>query len=973
MCHHYKNDQITKTLHFIEVNCLSFGYSKIRFLYSTPMLINPTSLTQGELSSAIVRNPLVVSPETTVIEAIAQMSGIRTICQTVNSAHNSLDDINIEERSSCVVVLRDHQLVGILTERDVVRLITQNPTLENLLIRDVMTSSVITIHESEFTDLFFAVNLLQQHHIRHLPILDEHNRLAGLVTHESLRQTSRPVDLLRLRLVVEVMTTDVVCESPHTIMREIARLMAEHRISSVVIVQEQFNNELPALKIPLGIVTERDVVQFQALGLDFQTCQAQAVMSTPIFTVQPTDSLWIVQQIMEQRLIRRLAVTGSQGELLGIVTQSSLLQAFNPLELYKLAEILEQKVLRLEEEKIEILENRTIELKQQVEERTATLKTKADQESLIAMIASQIRSSLELPDILDMTVEKVRMILGGDRVAIWQVQSNRQMWALAESTGSNIISLLNQPASNPYFAPVYWDNYIQGRLREVSDIYTTKMTDGDRALLEKSQTRAQVLLPIIHGQNLWGLIELTASHAARQWQPNELEFLQQISTQLAIAIKQVAAYEQLQLELCERQQAEQKLAQLNVELEQRVQDRTAALQFTNQELARATRLKDEFLANMSHELRTPLNAILGMTEGMQEEVFGVINEKQTKALQTVTSSATHLLSLINDILDVAKIESGHIQLNCDSIPLNHLCFSSLTFIKQQAFQKRIQLETEFSPNLPHLLVDELRIRQVLINLLTNAVKFTPEGGKIWLTAARLTNAEGQQNYIRITVVDNGMGISPENIHKLFRPFVQIDSALNRKHSGTGLGLALVKQIVELHGGKVGLTSDLEVGSRFTIDLPCESEASLEINRAAQPKNGQGDISSTTPDLAAKSPLILLAEDNEANISTFTSYLEAKGYRLLLAQNGQEAIDLAKSEYPDLILMDIQMEGMDGLVATRHIRQDLRLIGVPIIALTALAMKGDRERCLEAGANDYLSKPVNLKQLATTINYFLTLN
>jgi signal transduction histidine kinase/CheY-like chemotaxis protein/CBS domain-containing protein len=939
------------------------------------MLINPTNLTQDELSSAIVRNPLMVTPETTVVEAIAQMSGIRTICQTANAAHNPLDEINIEERSSCVVVLRDRQLVGILTERDVVRLITQNPTLENLLICDVMTSSVITMRESEFTDLFFAVNLLQQHHIRHLPILDEQNCLVGLVTHESLRQTSRPVDLLRLRLVIEVMTMDVICESPHTIMREIARLMAEHRISSVVIVEEQFNNGQTPIKIPLGIVTERDVVQFQALGLDFQACQAQAVMSTPLFTVQPTDSLWIVQQIMEQRLIRRLAVTGVQGELLGIVTQSSLLQAFNPLELYKLAEILEKKVLRLEEEKIEILENRTIELKKQVEERTATLKIKADRESLIAMIASQIRSSLELPDILNMTVEKVRMILGGDRVVIWQVQPNRQMWALAESTGSNMIALLNQQVSNHYFAPGYWDNYLHGRIREVSDIYITETIDGNRALLEKLQTRAQVLLPIIHDQNLWGLIELTASNEARQWQPNELEFLQQISTQLAIAIKQVAAYEQLQLELCERQQAEQKLALLNIELEQRVQDRTAELQSINQELARATRLKDEFLANMSHELRTPLNAILGMTEGIQEEVFGIINEKQTKALQIVTSSATHLLSLINDILDVAKIESGQIQLNYDSIPLNHLCSSSLTFIKQQASQKRIQLETEFAPNLPQLVVDELRIRQVLINLLTNAVKFTPEGGKVMLTAARLPNTEGstKQNYIRITIVDNGMGISAENINKLFRPFVQIDSALNRKHSGTGLGLALVKQIVELHGGQVGLTSELGVGSRFTIDLPCESEASLKINRTVQPNNSEGDISSTQPDLTAKSPLILLAEDNEANISTFTSYLEAKGYRLLVAQNGQEAIDLAKSTYPDLILMDIQMQGMDGLVATRHIRQEVELFGVPIIALTALAMKGDRERCLEAGANDYLGKPVNLKQLATTINYFLTLN
>jgi signal transduction histidine kinase/CBS domain-containing protein len=937
------------------------------------MLTYPASLSRGELSSAIIRNPLVVNPGTTVIEAIAQMSGIRTICLMTNSVHDPLEDVNIEERSSCVVVLEDNQLVGILTERDVVRLITQNSTLENLLVRDVMTRSVITVKESEFTDLFFAVNLLQQHHIRHLPILDEHNCLVGLVTHESLRQTSRPVDLLRLRLVAEVMTTEVVCEYPHTIMRDIACLMAEHRISSVVIVQKQFNNEQQTPKIPLGIVTERDVVQFQALGLDFQTCQAQAVMSTPIFTVQPTDSLWTVQQIMEQRLIRRLAVTGSQGELLGIVTQSSLLQAFNPLELYKLAEILEQKVLRLEEEKIEILENRTIELKQQVEERTATLKTKANQESLIAMIASQIRSSLELPDILDMTVDKVRTILGSDRVAIWQVQPNRQMRVLAESAASDIISLIDQPVCNPYFAPVYLDSYLQGRLRVVSDIYTAKITDDDRLLLEKLQTRANVLLPIIHDQNLWGLIEVSESHAAREWQPDELEFLQQISTQLAIAIKQVTAYELLQLELCERQQAEQKLAQLNVELEQRVQDRTAELQLTNQELARATRLKDEFLANMSHELRTPLNAILGMTEGMQEEVFGIINEQQIKALQVVTSSATHLLSLINDILDVAKIESGQIQLEYSSISLNHLCSSSLTFIKQQACQKRIHLETQFALNLPHLLVDELRIRQVLINLLTNAVKFTPEGGIVTLTASPLpVDDTTEKNYIRIAVIDTGIGITPENINKLFRPFVQIDSALNRRHTGTGLGLALVKQIVELHGGKVGLTSQLGVGSRFTIDLPCESGASLDSSRTMQPSNGQSDIAFTALDLA-KSPLILLAEDNEANISTFSSYLEAKGYRLLLANNGQQAIDLAQSEYPDLILMDIQMQGMDGLAAMRHIRQQPKLINTPIIALTALAMKGDRDRCLEAGANEYLSKPVKLRQLAATINQFLNLN
>ncbi|MGB8688407.1 MAG: PAS domain S-box protein, partial [Microcoleus sp.] len=228
----------------------------------------------------------------------------------------------------------------------------------------------------------------------------------------------------------------------------------------------------------------------------------------------------------------------------------------------------------------------------------------------------------------------------------------------------------------------------------------------------------------------------------------------------------------------------------------------AQLQQSNQELIRATRLKDEFLANMSHELRTPLNAILGMTEGLQEGIFGIVNEPQIKALQTIERSGSHLLELINDILDVAKIESGQIILDCTLVSVNHLCQSSLAFIKQQAMQKRIQLTIEQPPNLPDLFIDERRIRQVLINLLNNAVKFTPDGGRITLEVSRqlvLTDSYSTdnlpQNYLRIAVIDTGIGIAPENINKLFQPFIQIDSALNRQYTGTGLGLSLVKRIV----------------------------------------------------------------------------------------------------------------------------------------------------------------------------------
>ena len=390
------------------------------------------------------------------------------------------------------------------------------------------------------------------------------------------------------------------------------------------------------------------------------------------------------------------------------------------------------------------------------------------------------------------------------------------------------------------------------------------------------------------------------------------------------------------------------------------------LQQTNEELIRANRLKDEFLATMSHELRTPLTAVLGMTQGLQEEVFGEINPKQRKALQTIESSGSHLLSLINDILDLAKIGSSQVEIDVASVAVAPLCQSSLLLIRPQAFQKNIQIETKLPTHLPHLLVDERRIRQVLINLLNNAVKFTPEGGYISLEVS-IPSLNTSLPFLRLAVKDTGIGISPENIDKLFQPFIQIDSALNRKYEGTGLGLALVKRIVELHGGQVGLTSTLGKGSCFTIDLPCTSVpiSTASIESSLTNLDGSPDVL-----VPLSSPLILLVEDNKANRLTFSAYLKAKGYRLIEAEDGETAIALAQSEQPDLILMDIQIPGMDGLEVIKHLRHDPQFLDKPIIALTALATDSDRDRCLATGANNYLSKPVKMKELIVIIQQFL---
>ncbi len=1824
------------------------------------MLKPATALTPAELTSAIIRNPLMVAPDTTVMEAIAQMSGVRTICSTSKTADRQLDELHVEARSSCVLIVQDHQLLGILTERDIVRLSTQKRSLDSVPIREAMTSGVVTIGASAFTDLFLALNLLQQYQIRHLPVIDDQNRLVGILTHESLRQTSRPVDLLRLRLAVEVMTSDVICANPDVSMMNIVELMAQNRVSSVMIIEEKVGGDRQKQQIPIGIVTERDIVQFQALNLNLETCLAKSVMSTPIFAVSSEDSLWTVQQIMEQRLVRRLAVTGKEGELLGIVTQTSILQALNPIEVYKLAEFLEKKVLRLEAEKVALLENRNIELEQQVSERTAAMKAESEQKQLIATISSQIRSSLDLSEILNTTVTEVRSLLNCDRADIWQFQADASVIVLVESVADK--QTANQSKDIHDNCLDWQGKWRSGMIRVVDDIYTAPISDCHRQLLEDLEIRAKILVPIFQAETLWGLLCVAESRAPRHWQTTEITLLQQLATQLEIAIQQGTAYQQVQRELAERRRveadlresekrfatlaqsapvgifrtdtsgnclfvndrwceiagltsdealgkswiqglhpedrdrisaewyqsalehrpfkleyrfgrsdgtfswvfgqasaerdedgqivgyigtitdisdrkrAEEALSQLNQELEQRVEQRTLEvhrsesrlqqaqhiarlghweidlaeskitgspeifeilgleihhqeltfeqlrqhfhpsdwayhrktikgvmqlggkhyeidqkiirangsigwifakgqtvynadgqlvrlfgivmdisdrklaeeqlrqqketlqtifdriplmiglfsatgetvminpemerligwhqeeynqidvlascypnvddyrkvvahmiradsswqdfetqvrdgrklitswsqirlsngssiglgqditerflaeealreskqflqtvlntfplgvfwknrefvflggnlyfalvgglaspeeivgktdedfdwglreaifgrtddaevmklgiaklgiiktmlhadgstiwmetnkiplrnikgeivgllgtfqdithrklaeirlkqqaeqeriltfitqriraslnlkeilntavaevrqilkvdrvliyrvypsgtgaaiaesvaphclklinlnfpeenfpqenyqryldgriyalsdretesilpclvdflrqikvraklvlpivdkqelwglliahqceesrdwqnweidlmkqlsnqlsiaiqqsnlyqqlqlelkerqakdlvihrqvetesllreitqriresldlqtifaratedirhlidaervgifqfasnsnfnegefvaesvvagfdsvmadkihdrcfgeqyavyyhqgriqkvsdiydsgltechinilakfqvranlavplldganlwgllcihqcsrprywreseinlvkqianqlaigiqqanlferlqrelqerqqaetklteinqeLAISNQELARATRLKDEFLANMSHELRTPLNAILGMTEALQDEIFGTINERQIRALQTVDHSGNHLLSLINDILDLAKIESGQVELNCNPTAVDNLCQSSLSFVKQQALQKRIKLQVKIPDRLPEIVLDERRIRQVLINLLNNAIKFTPEGGSVIL---EVTIEPGeilptQANYptrassIRFAVSDTGIGITAENIQKLFQPFVQIDSALNRQYMGTGLGLSLVKRMVSMHGGTVSVTSEVGVGSCFSFHIPA-GNLPLLVSQSVDAKMPNLEGSLREKVAVTTAPLLLLVDDNQANVNTIYGYLKAKGYQMVVAKNIAEAIALTKSSIPDLMMMDIQMPEMDAVDAIGKIRSDRQLANIPIIVWTTLAMARDGERCLQAGANHYLTKPVKLKQLVSTIQDLL---
>lgn len=494
---------------------------------------------------------------------------------------------------------------------------------------------------------------------------------------------------------------------------------------------------------------------------------------------------------------------------------------------------------------------------------------------------------------------------------------------------------------------------------------------------------------------------------------------------------------------------------------------------------RAMRMKDEFLASMSHELRTPLNSILGVAEAISEGIYGPLHERQREPLQTIHNSGRHLLELIDDVLDLSRIEADQIELQRQDIRVDELCSAVVRVVRPQVAAADLRLRISSDGDVDVLRADPRRLKQILLNLLSNAIKFTAAGGKVSLDVERHPTEEA----VVFSVSDTGVGIPPEQMHLLFEPFVQLDSSLTRKRGGSGLGLALSKRLTELHDGRIEVTSEVGQGSCFTVVIPdrlAEAVASsveappppgasppvrnavlvedshpaaqlatlyleglgmdvtvvnpgqdvVEVVRRIQPalvvldlllpglsgwdilerlKDDEGTrqvpvlvvsvvdepalslskgaaMHLTKPIsrqqfiravhecatvarsvvVATDATVVLIVDDNLNNVGYVRDFLHNRGYGVEVALTSAEGLDKARRQRPAVVLMDIQMPDMDGLEATRRLRQDERTREIPIIAVTALAMVGDRERCLAAGADDYLAKPYSLRDLEARI-------
>jgi two-component system sensor histidine kinase/response regulator len=589
-----------------------------------------------------------------------------------------------------------------------------------------------------------------------------------------------------------------------------------------------------------------------------------------------------------------------------------------------------------------------------------------DQDHLLNQVVSQICQSLELPAILQTAVDRVRALLQVDRLVVYQLQDVLQpghnapiSWQEAPGApqSSNvpqsgcityearatehISSVLHLSETCEIFQEPRQTNPLHNGLTVAVDNVQAKYAKAPCLLhfLEQAEVRSKLMAPILVQGEVWGLLIAHHCTQPRPWQAWERQFLQRIAEHLAIAIQQSRLYSELQ--------------QQKYTLEERVTQRTQELQEALLAAQSANRAKSEFLATVSHELRTPLTCIIGMSSTLLRWSADNLEERQQKFLRSIYESGEALLETINNILDLSQIQTGQASISLSEFSLSMLCHQTIKGFQDKALAGDIDLELDIqvAPEAERFLGDPKHIRQVLINLLSNAIKFTPEGGKVTLRVWRDHDGAVFQ------VQDTGIGIPEQQRSLLFQKFQQLNSVYNREYNGAGLGLALAKQLVDMHGGTIEVTSTVNIGSIFTVQIPRQSP------------NGQkqAHIPAVTehPDRTVGRIMLIANQNEEANI--ICDILTAAGYHVIWIIEGYMAVSQVEILQPLAVIIDAHLADSDSSEIIHYLRQNLATKSVKILAIANDLTDQQLAHYRSAGADDCLGKPLTPERILKRVN------